>query len=247
VAGFVFAGGLAGLHLHRVIPARHLAQETQDVVRLGTGMLSVLASLVLGLLIATVKTSFDTTDGAVRSYSADLIVLDETLRDYGEPALPPRLLLRQYTALLLHNIWPDVGGSAFVVEHKETGELMERVRESIRALTPVDAGQKWLMDQALQESTSLLRQRWLMIERAGPSVRPIVIDILVAWITVIFLSFGLNAPRNAIVHVAFLICALAIGSSIFVVLQYDSPFAGVMRISSQPVQTALAHMVPAGQ
>jgi hypothetical protein len=245
VSASVLAGGLIGLHLHRVVPPRHLAEETQDVVRLGTGMLSVLASLVLGLLIATVKTSFDATDTAVRSYSADLIVLDETLRDYGEAALVPRRLLRDYTALLLQTVWPDKGGNAFIVEHQETGELMEHVRESIRALTPADAGQRWLMDQALQECTALLRARWLMIERAGPSVRPVVIDILVAWIVAIFISFGLNAPRNAVVHVAFVVCSLAIGSSIFIVLEFDSPFQGVMRISSQPVHSALAHMVPA--
>lgn len=244
ISAFVFAGGVAGLHLHRVLPSNHLSTETQDVVRLGTGMLSVLASLVLGLLIATVKTSFDNTDTAVRSYSADLIVLDETLRDYGDTALAPRRLVRDYTALLLSRIWPTEGGSAFLVEHRDTGELMERVRESIRALTPVDAGQRWLMDQALQESTALLRARWLMIERAGPSVRPVVIEILVAWIVAIFISFGLNAPRNAIVYLAFAICALAIGSSIFIVLQFDSPFQGVLQISSQPMQSALAHMLP---
>lgn len=247
VAAAVFAGGLLGLHLHRVVPERSLSQDTQDVVRLGTGMLSVLASLVLGLLIATVKTAYDTTDTAVRSYSADLIVLDETLRDYGETALEPRRLLRDYTTLLQRTIWPEHGGSAFLLERRESGAIMEHVREAIRRLTPIDAGQRWLMDQALGQSTALLRQRWLMIERAGPSVRPVVIVVLVSWIVVIFLSFGLNAPRNAIVYAAFGVCALAIGSSIFIVLQYDSPFHGVMRISSQPVLSALEHMLPEGK
>ena len=247
VAALVFAAGFAGLHLHRVVPAQHLSQDTQDVVRLGTGMMSVLASLVLGLLIATVKTSFDATETSVRGYGADLIVLDETLRDYGDTALASRRLLRNYTGLLLRDAWPDRGGDAFMVEHRDAGELMERVRESIRALTPDPGGQRWLMDQALEMSTSLLRQRWLMIERSGPSVRPVVIGILVSWIMAIFVSFGLNAPRNAIVQAAFLVCSLAIGSSIFIVLQLDSPFAGVMRISSQPIRTALEHMVPVGR
>ena len=81
VAAFVFAGGIGGLYLHRLVPEEHLSAKTQDVVRLGTGMLSVLASLVLGLLVATAKASFDTTDTAVRTYAADLILLDETLRE----------------------------------------------------------------------------------------------------------------------------------------------------------------------
>ncbi len=247
VAAIVFAGGMAGLHLHRVLPEAHLSQGTQDVVRLGTGMLSVLASLVLGLMIATVKTSFDATDNAMRAYAANLVTLDETLRDYGEAALPARRLVRDYTQRLLHDNWPVQGGRPFVSEDRQAGDILEREREAVRALTPVDTGQSWLKEQALQGSTALLRQRWMMIEHAGPSVRPTVIVILTAWIVAIFASFGLNAPRNATVAAALLVCSLAIGSSIFLVLELDSPFYGLMRLSSRPMRTALSHMLPPEQ
>ena len=89
VTGSVFGAGLVGVLLHRRLPESHLSRETQDVVKLGIGMLSVLASLVLGLLIATAKGSSDTTDRDVRSYAADIIVLAETLRDYGADAATP--------------------------------------------------------------------------------------------------------------------------------------------------------------
>jgi hypothetical protein len=247
VAAIVFASGLVGLWLHRLLPDENLSKETLDVVQLGTGMLSVLASLVLGLLIATAKSSYDTTDTAIRSYATDLILLDETLRDYGDAALPPRRLLRRYTEQMLGDVWPKTGGRPYLQEDRTVGELMERVREAIRALQPVDPGQKWLQDQALEVNISLLRQRWLMIERSGPSVRLATIAILLAWVSVIFASFGLNAPRNATVVTAFLLCSLAIGSAIFLILQLDSPFSGVLQLPSQPMETALAHMLPAGK
>ena len=247
VTAAVFASSVAGLLLHRVLPARHLSKDAQDVIRLGTGMLSVLASLVLGLLIATAKSSYDGMDTAIRSYAADLILLDETLRDYGDGALPARRLVRRYAETLLHDTWPASGAHPYIEENRSAGALMENVREAIRALQPADEGQKWLQDQALQVNISLLRQRWLLVERNGPSVRPPVIVIMVSWICVIFASFGLNAPRNGTVVVAFLLCALAIGSAIFLILQLDTPFSGVLRISSEPVETSLAHMLPAGK
>ena len=111
VAACIFAGGPAGLYLHRLLPERHLTKETQDVIRLGIGMLSVLASLVLGLLIATAKTSYDTTDRAIRGYAAELALLDETLRDYGGDASVPHDLLRNYTERLLQDGWPKTGDS----------------------------------------------------------------------------------------------------------------------------------------
>jgi hypothetical protein len=242
VAACIFGGGGAGLVLHRVLPPDHLTKETQDAVRLGTGMLSVLASLVLGLLIATARTSFDTTDGEIRKYGADLILLAETFRDYGDTAAVPAAILRTYTQRLLADNWPASGGRGFLAEDTEAGALLEHVREAIRALAPVDAGQTWLRDQALQITSSLLEQRWLLIEQAEPSVRPLMLTVLVTWITLIFAGFGLNAPRNATVVTAFLICSFAIGGSIFLILQLDSPFDGVMRISSRPIANALAHM-----
>ena len=99
VAVAVFLSSLVGLSLHRVVPEGHLSQETRSVILLGTGTLSLLASLVLGLLVSTAKSSYDATETRIQNYAAELILLDETLRDYGDGALPPRRLLRSYTEL----------------------------------------------------------------------------------------------------------------------------------------------------
>lgn len=238
----VFAGGLVGLQLHRVLPKAHLTKETQDVVRLGTGMVSVLASLVLGLLIATAKNSFDTTDQAIRAYAAQIALLNETLRDYGAPAAVPRDTLRQYTEQLLHDRWPKNGEPEPVLENDKASALLEHAREEIRNLKPIDDGQKWLLGQALDIDSGLLRQRWLLIEQGQPGINVVVLAILVSWIVAIFISFGLNAPRNGTVAAAFLICSMAIGGSIFLILEMDRPLSGVLRISSWPVENVLAHM-----
>jgi hypothetical protein len=242
VAACIFAGGVAGLHAHRILPSHHLTKETQDVVRLGIGMLSVLASLVLGLLIATAKTSYDSTDHAIRSYAAELALLNETLRDYGGTASVPRDRLRTYTERLLRDGWPREGHHPAALEDDEAQQMLERVRETIRALKPVDAGQKSLQDQAIEINLNLLRQRWLLIEQQGPSVQRVVLVILVSWVTVIFASFGMNAPRNGTVLVAFLICSLAIGGAIFLILEMDRPLDGIMQISSWPMRNVLAQM-----
>ncbi len=237
----IFVGGVAGLYLHRILPRHHMTRETQDVIRLGIGMLSVLASLVLGLLIATAKGSYDSTDHAIRSYAAELALLNETLRDYGGAASVPRDLLRNYTERLLQDGWPKAGTRAAFQDDK-TGRLLEHVREAIRALKPIDSGQKTLQDQAVDINLNLLRQRWLLIEQQGPSVQRVVLLVLVSWVTVIFASFGMNAPRNATVVVAFLICSIAIGGAIFLILEMDQPMGGVMQISSWPMRNALAQM-----
>ncbi len=244
VASCIFAAAMVGLWLRRVLPEAHLASDTQDVVRLGTGMLSVLASLVLGLLIATAKTSYDTTDHEVRGFAADLILLNETLRDYGDAAAVPRTALRQFTVQILDDIWPRDDAHPPLRDNSATGDRLERLREAIRALKPVDEGQRSLQEQALQINFELMKSRWQLITQEGSSVRPITLAILVGWIALIFASFGLNAPRNMTVGVAFLVCSMSIGGAVFLILQMDEPFGGTMKISPSPLLTALAHMAP---
>jgi hypothetical protein len=244
VTACVFAGGVFGLQLHRWLPERHLTKETQDVVRLGTGMVSVLASLVFGLLIATAKSASDTTDREMRSYATDLILLDRMLRSYGEGAASPRALLRRSTARTIQDIWPMPGGHVLGLDDVSAVRMMEQVQEAIRAMNPVGAEQRSIRDQASQTATSLLRQRWILIEQAGHSVRPVVLFVLVSWTVAIFISFGLNAPRNATVAGAFLMCSFAIGGAVFLILEMDSPFEGMLRLAAQPMLNALAQMDP---
>lgn len=236
----VFLGSLVGLNLHRVLPRSHLTKETQDVVRLGTGMLSVLASLVLGLLIATAKNAYNTTDQAFRSYAAEIALLNETLRDYGAEAAKPRDTLHQYTVRLYHDVWPEHGDPINLFHHPNIAALLEQVRAQIRALRPQDASQSWLQQQALTVTMNLFRQRWSLIEQAKTNVHGIVLGILVSWVVAIFVSFGLNAPLNGTVVAAFLICSMAIGGSVFLILEMDQPLTGVIRVSSWPIENVLA-------
>jgi hypothetical protein len=239
VTACVFAGGAGGLWLHRVVPKDHQVSETQEVIKLCTGMLSVLASLVLGLLIATAKTSYDTTDRSIRTFAAELGLLNETLRDYGEGAADSRDLLRRYTEQFLRDGWSENKAS---FEDEKSRKLLEQVRGSIRGMKPADDGQKMLQSEAVESNVNLLRQRWLLIEQQGSSVQTVVLGILVTWVTVIFASFGMNAPRNGTVISAFFIGSLAIGGAVFLILEMDQPLNGVMQISSWPVRNVLAQM-----
>ena len=125
--------------------------------------------------------------------------------------------------------------------------MIERVWDSVRTLPVNGRDQQSLASEALQIATSLLRQRWLLIERAGPSVQPLVIVILVSWVAVIFISFGINGPRHATMYAVFLVLSLAVGSAMLLILEMDRAFEGALRISEKPIETALSHMLPEGR
>jgi hypothetical protein len=243
VFAFVFAGALAGVLLNRMLPDDHLSKDSQDVIRLGTGMLSVLASLVLGLLIASAKTSFDRIDGDVRQFSSNVIELGDVLRGFGPEAAPTLGRLYDYT---MRSVRTHNGGieEPADIEDDVASRLIVGLRDGIIALPDTTSRQNTLHTQAWGLFQTLEQSRWKIIQESPNTFQPVVLCILVTWIALIFVSFGLNAPRNATVLVALFICSAAIGGAIFLVHEMDSPFDGLIQISAEPMQKALAHLSP---
>src|SRR5215831_1218586 len=95
----VFGGALGGIFLREALPKHHLTSETENVVKLGIGVIATMSALVLGLLLASAKSSFDTRASELRQLWANLILLDRQLVHYGPEAKDVRDLLRRYTAL----------------------------------------------------------------------------------------------------------------------------------------------------
>jgi hypothetical protein len=243
VAGSVFLAGYCALVFFPKLPTHHRTNETRDVVRLGIGIVSLLTSLVLGLLIASAKSTFDTNDSQMRSYAADFIVLDQTLRNYGPEADPVRNVLRIYIDRTIRSIWPDeAAGPALPAEDTVAGGMLDRVMQSVLALKAANPDQAWLRQQALGTVAQLIQIRWSLLVNQNGTISPVILEVVVTWIMVIFASFGLNAPYNGTVVGAFLICALSIGASVFLIQELDTPLNGVIAVSSEPMKNAQAHL-----
>jgi hypothetical protein len=90
VLACVFAGALFGMFLRGVLPVHHLSEESKDVVRLATGLVATMAALVLGLLVASAKGSYDTQRNGLDEITANVTLLDIVLQQYGPPAAEAR-------------------------------------------------------------------------------------------------------------------------------------------------------------
>src|SRR5271154_7562064 len=97
-AAILLGGSALGVLVQPFLSEHHRSQETTDLIRLVVTMLVTFAALVLGLLTSSVKTSFDTVDNDLRSFSINLIQLDRLLGQYGSETDAARSLLRRYTA-----------------------------------------------------------------------------------------------------------------------------------------------------
>jgi hypothetical protein len=239
----IFAGALLGLLVQGRLPAHHLSNESKDVVKLGMGLIGTMTALVLGLLIASAKGAFDTQRNGLAQLSGNVIFLDRTLAHFGPESKGARDMLRASVADMLQRTWPaESPPSGPTEEQGGTEGRYEGLYEKIAELTPKNDVQRAMQSQALKTAFDMAQMRWLLFTQKGGSIPIPFLVVLVAWLALLLASFGLFAPRNAIAVVTLLLCALAIASALFLILELDQPFSGIMQVSSDPLRRALAQL-----
>ena len=240
VFALLAGAALLALWLHPRLPSTYRSKETADIVRLGIGVIATVTALVLGLLINSVKGSFDQVKHDVQAFATELVLVDRALRFYGSGAEDARALLTRYTQRALQETWPGEGGTV-VVDDQTAGALLDRTEAAILALPP-DLRRPGLTDQAAADIRDVVRRRWMLIEESGSAVSPAVVIALALWLGLVFASFGYNAPHNGFVVAVLLICAASVAGAIFLIVEMDGSFSGLIVVPSDSLRRALAHM-----
>jgi hypothetical protein len=238
-AGCIFGGALLGLFLSGLLPEGHLRDNSRDTVRVVTGLIATLAALVLGLLISSAKTTFDAVDTAITQSGAKIILLDRALANYGPETKDIREHLRSTVIAGMEMFWPGEKAAGAGLAGFERTNAMEVLQTKIRALTPATDLQRQLQSQAETLSGEILESRWLLIAQAQRSLPMTFVVVLLFWLTMLHISFGLLASRNATVITVLLISALSVSGAMFIILEMDHPLQGMIKVSSAPLRKAL--------
>jgi hypothetical protein len=236
----VFGGAFLGMFLRGRLPGHHLSGDTKDVVRLGTGLIGTIAALVLGLLIASANNTYETQGSQVRQLTANIVLLDRTLAQYGPETDSLRNLLRHAVATLADRIWSEHGSDSGKAEAFEASAAALSFYDEILKLSPRSEAQRSLQARAIDTSTDLAKTRLLLFANAGGSIPMPFLVVLISWLTIIFASFSLFADNNATTIAGLGLFALSASASIFLILELSQPFTGLMMISSEPLRNALA-------
>jgi hypothetical protein len=238
----VFGSALLGLFLRATLPEHHLSSESKDVVKLAMGLIATMAALVLGLLTASAKSSFDVQNAETVHTAADIIRLDRALARYGPETKELRDLFKRAVALRIHLTWAEDGSAPKNLDSPEMTRAAEGLEDRIRDLSPRNELQREFKTRPLQISGDLLATRWLRIAQLSDPVPLLLLVVQVFWLSILFGTFGLFAPRNATVIVALVLCAVAVSGSTFLILEMHRPLEGLMKISPAPMRYALSQL-----
>jgi hypothetical protein len=239
IFGCVFGGALLGMLLRALLPEHHLKADSKDLVKMGMGLIATMTAMVLGLLVASAKSSFDAQRNGVTQMSANIVLMDRLLAHYGPETKEAREQIRNWVGNALVRIWPEDSSQA---SHVEPTAGSESLYETIQGLSPKTESQRTLQAQAIKVGIDIAQSRWLLFAQRGSSIPVPFLIVMVFWLVLIFASFSLFSPPNGTVIITLLVCALSVSSAIFLILELDRPFGGLIQVSSVPLREALVQL-----
>jgi len=235
-----FGGALSGMLLRRVLPDDHFCTDSRDTVKITIGLVGSMTALVLGLVTASAKSSYDEVDAAVKQTAVNLLSLDRLLARYGSDASAMRTGLKTAIEGRVEEIWPEgvVGGRRADGRLKAPSQSQEGLADQIAALTPNNDTQRALQSRAVEMAERLLEQRWLVVSQTQAPVPTAFLVIVVFWLTVAFGSYGLHAPVNGTTTATLFLGSVSVAAALFLVLELGTPFEGAVKISGEPIRRA---------
>jgi hypothetical protein len=245
----ILGGIVLGMLLRSMLPEEHLSSESRDVIKLGMGLIGTMTALVLGLLVASAKSSYDTQRNGLAQLAGNVIFIDRILVRYGlkskdaADVKDAREMLRTSVADMLQRTWPNENPQGGQEKTKSGTEgRYEAFYTKLDELKPNTDTQRALQALAMKTASDVGQSRWVLFAQKGGSIPTPFLVVMVSWVALLFASFSLFAPRNATVFVTLLVSALVISSALFLILELDRPFDGIIQISSDPLRNALEQL-----
>ena len=228
----VYGGARLGFALR--VPEHHRDTDSREVLKAGAALVGTMAALVLGLLVASAKRSYDSQREELIQICADVALLDRGLAAFGPDGAGARVQLQSLVQGAFAQLWsrrsepPSAEGEAFY--------------SSIDRLPAVNETQRSIKAVAGQLAIGIGRTRWLLFAQSGSAISTPLLVVVVFWLTILFVSFGVFAKRNATVHLALFVCALSVAGAIFLILEMDRPFEGLIQISDAPLRDVISRL-----
>lgn len=237
------ASSFFGLWLARVLPESQMSDRNRDLIKEARRMLVALASLTLGLIIASATASFDQRSNELEDSASKIIALDSTLAKYGPQARESREMLRGMVKRGIERV-EVAAQEGFNTDKTRKGIGINKLQLKLLELSPQNERETWLRSTALSLTNDLGAFRWLKYSGSDGRIQWPFLAILIFWLCGVFVSYGAVAPANGMAIGTMTVVALAMAMAIHLTLDLDTPNRGLISMSAAPLQLAFDQIGP---
>lgn len=233
-------GALAGNALAYRLPDHHLSTESRQTISVSMAVVGMLTAMVLGLSLSAANNSFADRQDKIVKIGTQVILVHDLLTRYGLEATDARGKLRAFALAKKQQLFPQPASP--VTDEIDSIRRLELTQEAILGLKPKDERQRWLQSHAAELTGRIFETRWLLEERPEGNIPNVFVFLVMTWLTLVFFSFGLCAPTNPTALSVIVVGAMAVSLAIMMILELDTPLAGIIQISDRPLRDAITRM-----
>ncbi|MBM3901033.1 MAG: DUF4239 domain-containing protein [Verrucomicrobia bacterium] len=233
-----------GFLLQNRLPNHHLDADSKDTVKLASGMIITLTAMLVGLLVSSAKSSYDSLNAGVVEGGARMIQLDHALAHLEPETIPIRRQIRESVEFTLATVLTQNGASEEGTEEFEKRSWIDAIQQRMRALKTSTDAERQIYNEAYQLAMDLAGNRWKLIEQHQSALPTPFFAILLCWLGLLFTTVALFAPRNGTAITVLMICALLMSSALFLIHDLNQVPNGLIRLSPAPLQKALELIEP---
>ncbi len=238
----LFGASMLAMLLRDRLPQNHLSDSSRDAIKLATAVVGTLAALALSLMIAQANTTFENAQAELKESAAKVVLLDRAMSRYGPETAEARKILRELVETRLATPWAETDEDSGATSRIVHDRGVEPIQDELRALTPATDSQRWLIGRALEITSELAEEHWMLVETRAEGLPLPFFAVMVFWLALLFGSFGLLAPTNMTVVVTIFVCVLSVAGAVFLLIDMAHPYRGLIFVSDAPLRTALAEL-----
>jgi hypothetical protein len=235
----MLAGAITGALLRKRLPEHHLNTNSATLVRAGVGLISTMAALVLGLLISSATVSYNSTASQLSDMTADFVMVDQLLAQYGQGATHTREALRSAVKQLVKNVWvtaDHMSSRSRPFVSTEGWQQFSRSLQDLPQRTKDDRSLRKGVDEAINR---VAQARLHIFSESGKNLPKPFLVAVVFWLTIIFTSYTLFAELNPTVMVFILFFALSSAGALYLIGELNSPFQGMLELPKGALEGSL--------
>jgi hypothetical protein len=237
----ILGGLFLGMFLRYELPERYFSKESEAIIGLGMALIATLTALVLALLVESAKNSYDTQYERINLTAASFLQLDRVMAEFGPEAGSARVTLRGFLETTIVDIWPSGDSSTneqrfnFPASTTKVGNFAALIRH----LQPHDDFLRELFKENIEIASDSGHTRALLLAHNGETIPGAFLVVLMFWLALLFASFGMFAPFNPAVVGFMVLSAVSVAGAIYLILQMDQAFEGLIQISNTPLRNVL--------
>lgn len=239
----ILGSGYAGIMAQKRLAEDHKTPDSRGVIGQVAGLVSLLLALVLGTLIGVSFSFFSSQKTQLETFSAQVLRLDQALKQYGPETKPARDKLKEAIVIGYETFWGGGKPDRNALTVQWPLEDSQRMADYLATLQPKTDAQKQALATANQYASMVEQTRLLTsLQVASHPVSAVLVVILVFWTVALFFAIGLYATPNVLVLTALTFGALSIAFAIFLILELGLPYTGLFRVSPAALEQTIEYV-----